>query len=448
MKYKNTSFIEHKNISFCLLIIILSFLDYSNQNKLVFPFKTELSNNPSSNYIDSLSQNKIYIETELGSPIQKVNLYLTMDSSYLIISDSSIDTSFYNSKRSTSYKNTTDITDFYFENFIKGYYAKDNFLFKTSLENNKKQNFNNIEFIHVLEYSKSTQSLSGFFGLQLPKKNKPNIYSFLKKENIISLEYWNMKYTSENEGYFIIGEYPIEYQDEKNIRTANSLPCNDEDHDLCWYLRFNDIKFGEINVNRDRTAKISPELEFIIGTGEYQQKISENFFDKLKNKCQQKLSEDNYYYYECEKNIDLSHFKDLEFSHSDLMYNFIMTKDDLFKEYNGKLYFLIIFSIYSPYGSKWKLGKPFLKKFNFGFNTDNKKIYYFYKEEENKEQQKEKNIVYYIIIGILGFGVILMVIVVILNKFLKPKRKKANELQEEINSTNNENIESINSLGI
>ena len=447
MKYKNKSPINRNNILFYLLLIILSNIGYSEQNKIVFPFKTEVESNPSSNYIDILSQNKIYIEGELGFPVQKINLYLTMETSYLIISDSSIDISFYNSKKSSSYKNISELTDFYFELFTKGYYAKDNFLFRLSLEKDNKHNFNNIEFIHALEYSKSIPILSGYFGLQLPKKNKPNIYNLLKKEKIISEEYWTMKYTSDDEGYFLIGEYPSEYEDEKGVRTTNSLPCSDENTDLCWYLKFNDIKFGEINVNRDRTAKISPELGYIVGTGEYQQKISENFFDKLGNKCQKKLSDLNYYYYECDKNIDISNFKNLEFSHSDLMYNFIMTKDDLFKEYNDKIYFLIIFSMYSPYGSNWKLGKPFIKKYNFGYNTDKKKIYFFYKEEENKKQT-EKNITYYIIIGILGLGVILMVIVVILNKFLKPKRKKASELQEEINASTNENDENKNSLGV
>ncbi len=37
---------------------------------------------------------------------------------------------------------------------------------------------------------------------------------------------------------------------------------------------------------------------------------------------------------------------------------------------------------------------------------------------------------------------------VIVNKFLKPKRKKANELQEEINETLDENNKDQNDMGI
>lgn len=110
----------------------------------------------------------------------------------------------------------------------------------------------------------------------------------MKKENVISEEYWNLKYTSDDKGYFILGEYPSEYNDEINVRKTNALPCTEENTNLCWHLKFNDIKFGEINVNRDRLAEITPELGFIIGTGEYEQKISENFFNKFNNKCQKK----------------------------------------------------------------------------------------------------------------------------------------------------------------
>ena len=125
-----------------------------------------------------------------------------------------------------------------------------------------------------------------------------------------------------------------------------------------------------------------------------------------------------------------------------------MTKEDLFKLYNNKIYFLIIFNMYSSYGNYWKLGKPFIKKYNFGYNIENKKIYFFYKEEkkEKNEKQRDSNIYYYIIIGFLLLGVFVMAFFVIINKFWKPKRKKANELQEEINISY-ENMNQ-NNLGI
>ena len=422
-------------------------MNKAKQKKIVFPFKTESLKVASDNYIDKLFQNRIYITVEIGNPKKSINLYVTMDTSYLIISNSSIDSSYYNNIKSQTYLNTSELTDFYSEYFSNGYYARETFWFLTSLENKQKEKFDSIEFIHAMKFSSITKISPGYFGLQIPKKNKPNIYNCLKKENIISEEYWNLKYTSDNEGYFILGEYPSEYSEENWVRKINAFTCGPESTNLCWTLKFNDIKFGEISVNRDRVARLNPEFEFIIGTGEYDYKISENFFNKLNNKCEKKLSESYYYYYECDKDIDISNFNNLEFSHSEFMYTFILTKDDLFKIYNDKMYFLIIFYMYASYANSWKLGKPFLKKYNFGYNTENNKIYFFHKED-NEGQPGSINIVYYIIIGILGILVIVMAAFVIIKIYLKPKRKKASELQEEINETIDEIKKNQNDLGI
>ena len=440
MKFK---FLKKNDVIFFVILIIFSIFNYSNNKGIIFPFETEKINKEISNYIDSFKQNKIFITIEIGSPTKIINTYLTMDTNYLIIANSSIDNSYYNNEKSITYKNISFLDNYFLEYFKKGYLAKETFLFKTSLNNNEKQKFNNIEFIHALEYKDNTIKNSGYFGLQIPKKYKPNIYKSLKKENVISEEYWNLKYTSDDKGYFILGEYPSEYNDEINVRKTNALPCTEENTNLCWHLKFNDIKFGEINVNRDRLAEITPELGFIIGTGEYEQKISENFFNKFNNKCQKKSTEDyKYNYYECDEDFDTSNFKNLEFIHTDLEFDFIMTKDDLFKIYNNKIYFLIIFSVYSE--KSWKLGKPFIKKYNFGYNTDNNKIYFYHKEEKADESKNNSNTIYYIVIGVLGIGAIIMAIFVIINKYFKPKRKIANELKEEINISSNQD----NALGI
>ena len=445
--------INKSNIPFFFLLMIFSFFNKTKQNKIVFPFKTESLNSLSNNYIDNLIQSRKYITIEIGNPKKILNLYLTMDTSYLIISNSSLDSSYYNNEKSQTYLNTSDLLDLYSNYLYNGYYAQETFWFLTSLENNEKSKFNNIEFILAMKFSDKTKISPGYFGLQIPKKNKPNIYNCLKKENVISEEYWNIEYTSDNEGYFILGEYPPEYINENLVRKANAYTCGPESTDLCWTLKFNNIKFGEIDVNMYRAARIYPEFEFIIAPGEYEYKISENFFNKLNDKCKKKLTESRessgayYYYYECETDIDISNFQNLEFSHSEFMFHFILTKDDLFKMFNDKIYFLIIFYENARWANSWTLGKPFLKKYNFGFNTYNHKIYFFHKED-NEEQQGSNYIAYYFIIGILVIGVIVMTTFVIFKKYLKPKRKKANELTEEINETSDENKKNQHNLGV
>lgn len=430
--------VDKSILSFFLLLIIFSFLNNIKSNIIVFPFKTEPSNPRISNYIDSFTKNQIYITVNIGSPSQNINLYLTMSTNYLIIANSSIDPSYYNSKQSSTYESISSYSDYLTEYLDKGYFAKESFIFKTGFDENDKKKFDNVEFALITGFGMANQKAPGYFGLQLPKKNKQNIYNCLKRENIIDEYYWNIKYTSDLEGYFILGGYPPDYGEEKFIKTSNALPCDEGDANLCWNLRFNDIKFGEIDVNRDRTAEIRPELGFIVGTGEYKQKISDNFFDKLGDKCKKEYSDTSYEYFVCKENTDLSNFINLEFVHPDFNYKFIMTKDDLFKKYGEEIYFQIIFDKYSPQGTHWKLGKPFLKKYNFGFNTDSKKIYFYNEDKEHSEGY----LVYYIVIGVLIIGIMGMITFVVVNKIIKPKRKKANELTDEINFSNNNNANS------
>ena len=186
-----------------------------------------------------------------------------------------------------------------------------------------------------------------------------------------------------------------------------------------------------------------------MGSEEYRTKIKENYFEKvLGDKCQEKEYGNNYYYYyECQKDTDLSSFEDLVFTHQEFMYNFIFTKDDLFKEYNNKLYFLVIFDKNFYQTKAWKLGKTFIKKYNFVYDAANKLIF-FYDNTQTDNNKKSSNLIYWIIIGILGIGVIVMIILVLNKSYFKPHKKKANELTEDIEYTNADNKTKENALGI
>ena len=445
----------NKNIYIFSLILFFNFIIFTNSNQIVFPFKTEEINDESLNYIKGIQDNKIYITTDIGNPPQKIKLYLTMSSCLLLIANSSIDTSYYNSEKSKTYVNISKSTP-YFEIFTNAYLSQENFIFQTSYDNKNTKEFNNIEFMHVIEYSSSTYISPGYFGLQIPKKNKMNIFDNLKKSNVISSYIFNLNYTSDNEGFLSIGEFPSLYNDNKEedaIKKTNALPCSNDyisNNDLCWQLKFNDVEFGDIKVNRDRGADIMPELGFIKGTKEYQTKIHENYFTKYHNgKCKLNNYGSFFYYYECDKNTDISSFKDLIFSHQEFMYDFVLTKNDLFKEYNGKLYFLIIFDYYLNYGDNWKLGKPFIKKYSFVYDADKKIIYYYDKQNSNKKGNEgggSKTFIYWIIIGFLCIAMIVMIVLVLTKVIFKPKKKKADELTEDNDYINQDNKE--NSLGV
>ena len=420
---------------------------FINTNQIILPFKTEEINIEalkSSKYIEAAKDNKIYTTIEIGDPPQKVNLYITMDTYFLLVANSSINYSYFNSEKSKTYYNSSK-PDYYFEYFSDAYFAYDNFIFQTSYDSSKTKIFNNIEFIHIIEYRSANYISPGYLGLQFPRTNKINFFDYLKKSNVISSPVFNLNYTSDKEGYLSIGEYPSQYNDNSGtIKKTNALPCSNGNNELCWYLKFNDIQFGDIKVNREREAEISPGLEFIKGTKEYMEKIRDNYFGKiLKNECKEIEYENYFRYYECDKNADISSFKDLVFSHQEL-YDFVLTKEDLFKVYDDKLYFLIIFDSFLAYENKWKLGKPFIKKYSFVYDIDNKLISYY----EKKENAKGSNVtIYWIIIGILIICILVMIVLVVSKIFFEPKKKKAKELKEDIDYNNIEN-KNENALGI
>ena len=441
---------KNKLYFFLLFTIFLAFINFAKQNQIILPFKTESLKIESSNYIESITDNKIYVIVEVGDKPQKIKLYLTMKVSFLAISDISIDPSYFNCSKSATYLNSSESNNLYHEYFYKGLYANDSFIFRTSLENTEQKKFDKIEFLHVMKYSLSNYNAPGYFGLQIPKPYKKNIFETLKKSGAISSYFFDIKYTSESEGYLSVGELPPEYNNKDAIKKANALPCQNglSDNSLCWDLKFNDIKFGNIKVNRERTATISPELGAIVSSEEYMTKIKENYFEKvLGDKCQEKESANKYYYYyECQKDTDLSSFEDLVFTHQEFMYDFVFTKDDLFKEYDSKLYFLVIFDKNFHQTRTWKLGKPFIKKYNFVYDTANKLIFFY--DNTQTDNNRSSNLIYWIIIGILGLGVIVMIILVLNKSYFQPHKKKANELTEDIEYTNADNNNKESTLGI
>ena len=78
---------------------------------------------------------------------------------------------------------------------------------------------------------------------------------------------------------------------------------------------------------------------------------------------------------------------------------------------------MIIYS--SFYGSYWKLGKPFLKKYQFVFDQ-NSKLVGFYTEFIKPEKEIKWEIILYILVGLL----ILISIIFVIKKCLKCKKSR------------------------
>ena len=156
-----------------------------------------------------------------------------------------------------------------------------------------------------------------------------------------------------------------------------------------------------------------------------------------------------YYVYSCENNEEMREkiklFPSLKFEIKINDLYFIFSYADLFKLFNDKLYFMIIFKIekYSTYIPRWVVGEIFLRKYLTTFNYDSKMIIFYRNQvneaniksenvNESKESKKDKSLSINIrtIIEIL-MGIILIIIFYLLVKKCRNSKKNfAKELKD------------------
>ena len=191
---------------------------------------------------------------------------------------------------------------------------------------------------------------------------------------------------------------------------------------------------------------IEQDFGLICGTGEYRDLIEKFFFDEYlaSSKCWKHLkkihkSENYYYIFECEEDINLDKFPKIYFRSNILRYDFSLGKEELFVKDKGKLYFLIIFDLRNM--NSWKLGKPFLDKYLFSFNYE-AKTFSFYNEnllsneknntnKDNNDTNNNTKIIIIVLIIILSLIALILGFFYGKNIYNKRKKIKAFELDSE-----------------
>ena len=117
-------------------------------------------------------------------------------------------------------------------------------------------------------------------------------------------------------------------------------------------------------------------------------------------------------------------FEDITFNLKDEKMAFYLTKKDLFKEEEGKYYFLMYFN--EKEDLRWSFGKNFFVNNMIVFDVDKKEIGHYFQQKTN-----HYNTGWFIVIII-----ILIIFVVVLGGLLyyhiinKPRKKRANELED------------------
>ena len=458
-----------------LLLYIFVFVSLLKFNfcYIVLPFK--INSPPSANdlteIVNFLVNNELIITLPIGEPKTNIEFYASMNQYpyYLeegsCISHSSSSNTYY-FLNSNSYSLTRNLSDCIVKldtcSLVqeKLYLYEDIHLNKLvelypfiSYFGNRKDNIN-----------RNNKQICGKIGFQI--ENRPyrlyeyeNFITMLKKNSKINSYSWHIHYyetpykKSENEYYdgaIVFDVFNKKFYDDfpyfKNDNDYSYINAKDLERILAWTFTFDKISYSindtKIELN-NKESGLAFEKDIILCTDEYFKNIKTEFFSDYFDKKICFLVEGQYSYIYCDKNTfekSVKEFPALSFTSSNLNKTFILDGNDLFKEYNNKLLFMIVLEKYSY--KLWALGKAFMKKYHFYFDNDKKFIGCFEKIiPKNKETKsffdKIKWYIFIIIGIIIGF---------FLGKQIRDRRRKlrANELEDKYEYLSSKSINNNN----
>ena len=453
--------------------LLISFIIKSSNSYIILPFNSthiSLNLNESINTINSLdyllleiNKNQIFSNIQIGNPPKNIEFYLSMETTFYAILTNFCpqnSLSLYNPYFSQNFKN-------YSEYIISigpinnAAIAEDNCTLYSDLNLRKNKHIENFEFI-LGDYSsdnriKDKNKFCGRIGLY--KNDYPayasakNFITFLKEEKIIDSYSWGLFFFDKDKSYNINDEILNKYEgfyiagitekDYLNIfKTKDIISANAVDNNINFKVFFYDtpINKTEIICSENALFNFIVDYNYIISDKEYYQKIRQIFFQKyIDNKiCITKYHYKTYagktYMIVCDLNFKkyLKDFPTLYFNNKELSFNFNLDYNDVFLEYDDKIYFLII---YKEMINTWTLGKIFMKKYPLIFDQDKKTISFVFLEKFKKKENIEKNTNYFQIFkecflySLLFIGII---IGLLLGRRLwnKHRKLKANELED------------------
>ena len=383
------------------------------------------------NIIPNIIINNMNIILKIGKPQQEIPVTIKLQHyPFYIISNQTKEKKLkilFNEKLSSSFKILKHYDCYYIEDEI--------FVTDLSTENMQFENINlnNFSFFLVTELNNVKEVYeTGSIGLKIDYEQYIiyegiNFIKLLKQNNIINSYTFTLNFDKNDNGEFIIGDLPHEYN--KKYKKEDFVYCKalNIGRGSQWVFNFEQIKYNNYNGTEDQNFWLYPELGVIISSSYFRDYLIETHFKDYisKNICYQKkykneIEYTEYYYIYCTNNLNIEIFSKLFLYHRELNYTFEIDLKDLFYTLNDMKYFLIIFPVQHSYN--WKLGLPFFKKYTLYFDSD-RKIIGIYKNIHNYYFNFTILFIIILITIIIGMGIF---IYYILTK--KIRKKRANEL--------------------
>jgi hypothetical protein len=463
------------------IIILLLFSFY--KCVVVIPFKTYYRQEPdnfnASDVINYWEKNIIYTNSSIGNPPQKIIMILNSQSFGINLFQHMCDIP------DSLYSKEDSNTFYEFKNIHSYHPMKNASIINETLffyDNINTKELKPLEYMKIIysdndeevqkdsyEYHNNTCINAGLkVGWMYYEDVQTNLISQLKKGFNLETYDFTFNYNSENEGKIIIGAEPHIYDPENffelQYRIVGSVNGqNDRD----WFLNFDNLyqtykvkSTGEIlneTIGLIKTLRIQFDMGLIIGPNDYKNAIKLHFFSDLikEKKCFEKVVEGKKTVFYCEKSAEediKNDFPTLYFEMKQFNKLFELNYKDLFREKNGKFYFLVYFPEYTL-GSYFTIGKIFLKKYSFTFNQDTKMIGYYNedlpggKKKRNYSESFFTKYKFLIIIVIIVLVIVFGVLGFFLGKLVydKVRKKRINEVDDNYDYNPQENInENIN----
>ena len=405
-------------------------LHKSIQTYIVYPFKK--SEKEIKSYPEDLLQNDLEVILEIGSPPQNIGFNLRSRVYTFSVTSSEVKLPYptFNEKNSKSF---VKISKNYI-NFDKKEYKKGLKIFESLNINNKE-----IKDITLILATELVYNQTGSLGLRLHKThefigNLSFIYQIKNKANLDNYAF-TLKYDNDDKGELIIGSYPHLYDENYKNKNLCVSKARNIGNSVEWALDFDAIKYDNKTINLIQTKSlIQIEFGLIKAPNSLKKYFNNKFFLNL---CKEEFySKRHLIIIHCNKNIDITNFKNLSFILKDIDYEFILTYKELFIEKDNEYIFSIVFdddntTTKNPF---WILGKPFMKKYQLIYDLDRKIIGIYKDNDGNKKNNGDNNkkifIIYIILLCILILIVIgLILFIIFLVK--KPRKNKAFELEDD-----------------
>ena len=451
-----------KNIQKLFIINILISITHS---LVVFPFKTLSKDEPSdfpnpSDILTFWDNNLIYSKALIGTPSKEITVFFHSQnfSTNLYYHMCDFPSSIFERKNSSSFTYIKSLNKIYPMNNAS--LVRDVFYFYNDLNVKQKK-----EYILPFIYSDNDKEIQGAqyeehdytcmsIGLQMNylviHEPDSNFILQLFKAGVETYDF-TLEYKTQDEGRIIIGEEPFIYDNKKSNKKYKVLGAINEKErnqrnnfflncDSIYIMKNKDEK-EEL---KSQSVKILIDKGLILAPDDYKKVIKSLFLDEMlsKEKCHEYYNGNQYFYW-CEKteeNYIKKNFPTLYFYVQPFFKVFELTYEDLFREKNGKLYFLIYFKNYN-YNEYFEIGKILLKKYTFTFNQYNNHIGYYnqdikIEEEEEKETPVSfwQNKTLWIIVSVL------FVIFIALGVFIA-KKVKDNDRKKRLNEVDDDNYE-------